>query len=145
MNVALRVVTWNAEGMFVEGSITRRGKPHDAMETLKRLKADVVVVPEFGMLNSLATPVQTAIHSLGYDIVVVPYDDATIPAQVPADYGMAVLTKLPVLSKKIHRLGTTRSSVELRLKLHDGAIRVFGIHLDDQSEKSRLLQITDLL
>ena len=144
MSVELRVVTWNAEGMFIEGSLTRRAKPHDAIETVKRLKADIVVVPEFGMLNSLSVPIQTAIHSLGYDIVEVPYDDIPIPAHVPTDYGMAVLTKLPILSKKIHRLGTTRSSVELQLRLQNHAIRVFGIHLDDQSEVSRLSQIADL-
>ena len=62
----LRVATWNAEGMFVEGTKTRRATSHDAITALRRLNADIVFVPEFGDMSRLNQPTITAIRSLGY-------------------------------------------------------------------------------
>ena len=89
----LRVVTWNAEGMFVEGTKTRRATPHDALRVLRRLNADIIVIPEFGRLDGLRDEIHTAMASLGYEVVSTPYHDSNAPG-----LGLVVLSRLPVVS-----------------------------------------------
>lgn len=140
----LRVVTWNAEGMFVEGSMTRRASPHNALKVVRLLDADLIVVPEFGIHGKLEQPIITALHSLGYEIIEVPYEDRTMPAYVPKHYEMAILSRFPVTSMATNRLGKTRNSVELRVLVGNREVRILGIHLDDKTEASRLIQAEDL-
>ncbi|MEO5949644.1 MAG: endonuclease/exonuclease/phosphatase family protein, partial [Candidatus Saccharimonas sp.] len=131
----LRVVTWNAEGMFVEGTKTRRGSPHDALETLKKLDADIVVVPEFGRLVDLKDAVQTTIRSLGYDAVTLTYDEPRT-----AGLGFAILSRLPITQTLTHILPSSkRQLLEVICRTdYDDDIHVFGAHLDDRSEGGRL-------
>ena len=63
--IPVRVATWNAEGMFVDGTKTRRAGSHDALRALESLDADIVVVPEFGKLAELKESVKLAIKALG--------------------------------------------------------------------------------
>ena len=62
----LRVMSWNAEGMFVEGSMTRRASPDDALAVLREVGADIVVVPEFGVFERMSEKTSSAIAALGY-------------------------------------------------------------------------------
>ena len=57
----LRVMSWNAEGMFVEGSMTRRASPDDALAVLREVGADIVVVPEFGVFERMSEKTSSAI------------------------------------------------------------------------------------
>ena len=69
----MRVVTWNAEGMFApyrpnqaDGAAfrtaqTRRATPHDALATIRQLNADIIVVPEFGTQGNLDNSTKTAL------------------------------------------------------------------------------------
>lgn len=139
----IRVVTWNAEGMFVEGTKTRRATPHTAISTLKKLDADIIVIPEFGQLERFEQRIDNAIGSLGYEIVLVPYDDAAL-TDVDAT-GMAVLSRLPVTHIRLHKFGTVRNAVELHVRIEHHDLRVYGIHLDDKHEETRLLQVKDLV
>lgn len=143
----LRVATWNAEGMFVEGAMTRRAGPHDGIAALKKLDADIVVIPEFGVDGKVDDSIRVAIHSLGYQIVDTPYDDPTLASHVPKGYGMAVLSRLPLRSHTIHHFdNTNRAFIEATVELPGGKdmLRVFGVHLDDRYEESRLEQVTQL-
>jgi endonuclease/exonuclease/phosphatase family metal-dependent hydrolase len=134
----LRVATWNAEGMFVDGTKTRRAGSHEALRALRKLNADVVFVPEFGYLSKLKDSVVTTIKSLGYELVLIPYNDPRIP-----DLGLAIMTRLPITKKVIHNLPVTgRAMVELFCANEaDKLIRVVGVHLDDREEAIRLEQV----
>ncbi len=138
----IRVVTWNAEGMFVEGTKTRRATPHDAIAVLKKLDADIVVVPEFGRLENLEQRIDNAIGSLGYEVILVPYDDESLTDNDAS--GMAVLARLPVVQTRLHKFGDVRNAVELHLQVGARQIRMYGLHLDDKREETRLLQVADL-
>lgn len=144
----IRVATWNAEGMFVEGAMTRRASPHDAIATLKLLDADIVAVPEFGIHEKLAEPIRVAIGSLGYQLVEAPYDDPTMPDHVPKQYEMALLSRLPLRSHTLHHFDNSgRVFIEALVEMPKGKsnVKVFAVHLDDKSETLRLEQIEQLL
>lgn len=144
----LRVATWNAEGMFVAGSMTRRASPHDAIKAIKKLDADVVMIPEFGVKGGLEEPIRIAIHSLGYQIIEAPYDDPSMPSHVPKNYEMAILTRLPLRSHTLHHFKNSgRVFIEAMIELPHGKdiLRVFGIHLDDKKESLRLEQMNQLV
>lgn len=144
----LRVATWNAEGMFVKGAMTKRASPHDALNTLRRLDADIVAIPEFGINGKINDAVLIAIRSLGYQIVEVPYDDSTMPRYVPENYEMALLTRLPLRSHKLHRfINSGRRFVEAQVELPGGKnlLRVIGLHLDDKAERFRLEQVDQVV
>lgn len=137
----LRVVTWNAEGMFVEGTKTRRATPHDALATLRHLDADIVVVPEFGRISTLKEEIRLSLESLGYELTMLKYDEPRLPG-----LGFAILSRLKVVSSQVHNLHDSRRQVlEVRCKSLEGVvIRVLGIHLDDRSEKGRLNEIASV-
>jgi endonuclease/exonuclease/phosphatase family metal-dependent hydrolase len=134
----LTVVTWNAEGMFVDDTKTRRGTPHDAIATLRKLDADIVVIPEFGRMADLQDAHAAAIEALGYEITLVAYDEPRAPG-----LGFAILSRLPILETRVHELpGSRRQVVEIQHKDVEGTrIRVLGVHLDDRSEAGRLTEI----
>lgn len=134
----LRVATWNAEGMFVDGTKTRRAGSHEALRALRKLDADIVFVPEFGYLSKLKESVITTIKSLGYELVLIPYDDTRIP-----DLGLAVMARLPIAKKTSHSLPVTgRAIVELTCRVeNEKYVRVIGVHLDDREEAIRLEQV----
>ena len=138
----LRVVTWNAEGMFVEGSKTTRALPHDALAVLQKLKADFVVVPEFGNIATAREETMLAIRALGYEISLAAYDDERSPG-----IGMAVLSRLPVVSVAQHALPETRRPyIELHARDEAGEqLRIIGVHLDDRSEVTRMKQIVSVV
>lgn len=138
----LRVVTWNAEGMFVEGSKTTRALPHNALAVLRKLKADFVVVPEFGNIAAAREETVLAIRALGYEISLATYDDERSPG-----IGMAVLSRLPLISEVQHALPETgRPYIELRARGEAGEqLRIIGVHLDDRSEVIRMKQIASVI
>jgi len=133
----LRVVTWNAEGMFVEGTKTRRASPHDALDVLKNLDADILVIPEFGRLADLKDEIATAISALGYELVSLAYDEPRTPG-----LGFVMLSRLPIHETIVHSLAhSKRQLLELVCEDEVGTrIHVFGVHLDDRSESGRLME-----
>ena len=138
---SLRVVEWNAEGMFVAGSLTRRAAPDDALETLRMLDADIVIIPEFGVIDRLALSTKRALDELGYTLHTSTYRDPRV-----VGFGMAVLSRLEVLAVNEFSLGDDFRS-GLSLTLQDAAgqrLRVIGVHLDDKSEASRLGEVMQL-
>ncbi len=135
----LRVVTWNAEGMFVTGSKTRRADRHQALKVVRKLKADIIFVPEFGSTDKVEPATITALHALGYQTVVYSYNQT----KHLGEYGGALLTRLPLMSHTLHHFTNTgRTFIEAHLRLEGGkTLRVIGLHLDDRSEQLRLEQI----
>lgn len=136
----VRVVTWNAEGMFVAGSKTRRATPHDAIAVIKRLNADIIFIPEFGDTSRVDETIMTTLHALGYEVIVYAYDQPEYRA-----YGAALITRLPLDRHTLHRFTNTgRQFIEASVVLGKRKLRVIGLHLDDRSEKLRLEQVLDV-
>ena len=133
--------------MFVEGAMTRRAVPRDGVAVLKKLDADIVVIPEFGVHEKLEEVTKVAIQSLGYQIIEAPYEDWTLASHVPKRYEMALLTRLSLRSHTLHHFtNSNRAFIEAIIELPGGKdmLRVFGVHLDDKTEESRLVQIAEL-
>ena len=138
----LRVVTWNAEGMFVAGSNTRRATPQMAIDTIERLDADVVFIPEFGNIGSIERTTLMALRALGYEVVTFPYDQ--IEPKI-GTYGAALLSRLPLKSYVIHRFSNTeRKFIEGVIEYKGRLLRIVGLHLDDRSEALRLGQVPEV-
>jgi endonuclease/exonuclease/phosphatase family metal-dependent hydrolase len=134
----LTVATWNAEGMFVEGTKTRRATPHGALDVLRTLDADIVVIPEFGRLTQLKSEVAVTIRSLGYQVTTLAYDEPRSPG-----LGFAILSRFEVERTSVHTLGTSKRQL-LMVQCHDERgtkFVVMGVHLDDRSERGRLEEI----
>lgn len=136
------VVGWNAEGMFVEGSKTRRGTPADACATLDRLDADIVFIPEFGDTSRVSEITRDSIHRLGYKLMLFSYGE-----QFLETYGAALLTRMPLYASEIHAFrNTKRAFTETTVEISPGELlRVIGIHLDDRMEITRLSQVDDVM
>lgn len=133
----LSVVTWNAEGMFVEGTKTRRGTPHTALNVLRELDADIVVIPEFGRIDDLRDEIQATIGALGYELASYRYQEERAPG-----LGFVMLSRLPIKSQRQHDTGEGRYVLDVACSDNEGKlVRVMGVHLDDRSESSRLQQI----
>ncbi|HSW90688.1 MAG TPA: endonuclease/exonuclease/phosphatase family protein [Candidatus Saccharimonadales bacterium] len=136
----LRVVTWNAEGMFVAGSNTRRATPQMAIATIKRLNADVVFIPEFGNTDAIEEATLMALRALGYEIVFFSYGHSWL-----GSYGAALLSRLPLKSYLIHHFtNTQRPFIEATVDDNGTLLRIVGIHLDDRSEALRLQQVPEV-
>lgn len=136
--MVLRIATWNAEGMFVAGTMTRRASPRDAVDVIQALDADIVVIPEFGMSGQLDPETRSRLETQGYRLIEVAYDQPDIP-----DYSMTCLTRLPL--KKIRSLRLIeRSMIDIEVMCDSTPLRVLGVHLDDRSSKLRQTQITEL-
>lgn len=136
----LRVVTWNAEGMFVTGSKTRRADRHQALKVVRELNADIIFVPEFGNTDAVEPATITALHALGYQTVVYSYEQE----ELHGSYGAGLLTRLPLVSHTLHHFANTgRTFIEAHIELGGGksAMRIIGLHLDDRSEQLRMEQI----
>lgn len=136
----LRVVTWNAEGMFVVGSMTRRATPNDAVMTLKKLDAAIAVIPEFGIIADIAEQTDVAIRALGYECVTMAYADPRARGS-----GLAILSRYPIITHEIVRLGEVKGMVDAQIDVNGTVIHVIGVHLDDRSEEYRLREVSRLV
>lgn len=138
----IRVVSWNAEGMFAEGTKTKRASPADAIRVLEELDADIVVIPEFGSSTSTLTSTTEAIADLSYEYVLINYNDERMPT-----LSFAILSKLPIVSHEAFQLsGSARNALQVKCQLSDGhSLVVIGVHLDDRNEPMRMKQILSVV
>lgn len=134
----LRLVTWNAEGMFVEGSMTRRASPSDALRIVKELDADVLVIPEFGIIDQLADLTRTELERMRYSIHTTVYRDPRARGS-----GLAILSRLPVVSlSEVTLESQIHSIVDVVVEDKGGReLRILGVHLDDRQEAYRLDEV----
>lgn len=138
----LTVATWNAEGMFTEGAMTRRATPDDACHVIRQLDADVITIPEFGSVDPIDPVLENRLDEMGYTIIYARYRQS----RVPKGYGIALLTRLPIVKSGTFRLGDDeRDALDVRLQTRGGVVRVIGAHCDDRYEQTRLRQANDIL
>lgn len=133
------VATWNAEGMFVAGSLTRRGTPEQAISVLRELDADVVGVPEFGVIDRTTEATRAAITAMGYTLLTTTHNDSRHPG-----YGSALLSRLPVERQELYALGDDfRQALAATVRTVNGKeIRICSLYLDDRTNASRVREMS---
>jgi endonuclease/exonuclease/phosphatase family metal-dependent hydrolase len=140
---SLRIMTYNIhQGISMDGWLD----PEAIATAIEAQNPDVVVIQEM-MRGALAVGSLDVAEWLSRRLRM-PYYFA--PA-TDNTYGEALFTKLPVLTWQAGELPYTtgkqpRSYVQVRLDLGgENAITVIGTHLDHSGEKTRLLQVKQLL
>ena len=125
--------------MFVAGSLTRRATPQKAVAVLRELDADVVGIPEFGILDRMDTHTKHEIEALGYALYTTAYGDKRYPG-----YGSALLSRMDETDVEHYSLGDEfRDALVATVTDKKGRkIRICSLYLDDRTDASRVNQIS---
>lgn len=143
--MAFTIASWNVEGRLsqYEGG-KKRGTPKKILAEIKRLNADVVVLPE-AYLNAPADGVDEQLKSLGYSWYDTKYND-TLHEEDVKRWGypfMRVLYKLSLVNVEMTRWGDLRDLplVTVRDPETNKEVTIIATHLDDLTEERRLEQV----
>lgn len=134
----LTVATFNTHW-----GVDRRGRPYDVVEACRALDADVIVLQESWRRDGAPGFAAEAARDLGYDLREVTLGRGDVhgrprlpsPGQPRGDWGVAVLTHLPILAEDRIDLGqlpmdpARRAALRLDLDLEGRRLAVVGTHL----------------
>ena len=134
--MAVEIGVWN-----VAGALGDNEREEQALEKIKRLDADVVILPEAckaGLALDTALMVQTQLGS-EYVVAHVEYEDKDDRLSSSA---MLLLNRLPADSLTTAvRIGSRNAIYARVIDPGNGIVlRGLGVHFDDRSEATRLLQ-----
>lgn len=144
-----KIASWNVEGRLTNNDISSRSTPDKIVAAIKKLDADILILPEAHnnlSLNNLK--VRTKLEAMGYKLHSVIYDDK-LPSR-PDDFykslSLMMLSKLPIEKFETIRLADYRNAILAIIKDPETnkKIRIIGLHLDDRSEETRINQVKDL-
>lgn len=146
--MALRFVAWNLEGRFTTYLRGKRGQPHHILQAVGDLSPDVAIFPE-AYVNSPDDMINETLEKWGYTWHDTPYHDIDRDAAEVGLFGephMRIISRVPILNAQVHRWGNVRNMItfEVADPGNDQRILVLGVHLDDRTEASRLLQASDI-
>ena len=142
----IKIASWNIEGrlsMQKQG----RGSYDQILNNISRIDADIIFLPEAYTEESIdKLQCLNNIKRMGYAVYSAPYDDdlANRKDAYTKHLSMLLLSKTPLSDFKYIKLGNFRNCISAIYKNDKDNIRIFGIHLDDRLESTRLNQITDL-
>lgn len=146
--MAFSIATWNIEGRLsnYDGG-KKRGTPERILAEIKRLDADIVVLPE-AYLNATAKGVDEQLKAMGYSWYDTKYHD-TLHDEDVKRWGhpfMRILYRLPLVHVETRRWGDMRDlplitvlDPETKKK-----VTIIATHLDDLTEERRLEQVGDI-
>lgn len=146
--MTIKIASWNIEGRLSQAPTKTRSSPGQIIRSIRSINADIIFLPEAHsetMIDKLELKFHEIIE-MGYKIYNVPYED-NIKLSTNNDsknMSLMLLTKLSVESFDIIRLGNCRNAASITIKTSNGLIKIFGVHLDDISEATRINQIIDL-
>lgn len=147
----MEVASWNIEGRLSPFALAgRRGSPDRVVRFIEQLNSDILILPEaFDGVRPVDPEIMDRLERyLDYTVVSVAYNDCgDRDFAAAADPHMMLLSRLEVKQVNPHRPADIRTMLTADIvDEHTGkTIRVFGIHLDDRSEESRLKQVEDLV
>jgi endonuclease/exonuclease/phosphatase family metal-dependent hydrolase len=142
--MAFTLASWNIEGRLSQyDGGKNRGTPGRILAEIKRLNADIVVLPE-AYLNAPAKGVDEQLKALGYSWYDTKYND-TLHDEDIKRWGypyMRVLYRLPLVHAKTRRWGNIRDLPVLTVRDPETAkeVTIIATHLDDLTEERRLEQ-----
>ncbi|HEY5695581.1 MAG TPA: endonuclease/exonuclease/phosphatase family protein [Candidatus Saccharimonadales bacterium] len=147
--MAFTIATWNIEGRlcYYDGG-KNRGTPETILAEIKRLNADVVVLPEV-YLNAPANGVDDQLKAMGYSWYDTQYHD-TLHDEVIKRWGhhfIRVLYRLPLVKAKTQRWGDIRDLPLITLQDPETKkeVVIIATHLDDLTEERRLTQVSEII
>jgi len=145
----LKIASWNVEVRLSRTNTKRRDNLSLIMKTIKKLNADILVLPEAHSESSLDyLKSRQQLVDMGYKLFSVPYqDDSSLRADAIAQQtSLMLLCKLPIKQFDIIRLGDFRNAFVAIVKAGpDQFLRVISLHFDDRLETTRLKQVIDLV
>lgn len=146
--MAIKIVSWNVEGRLTAYEKSQRGTPTQILAEIKRLGADIVVLPE-AYLDEPSPDVDSKLRAMGYRWYDTKYKD-TLHDDDVAKWGwphMRVLYRIPVSNIETKRWGELRDLPVLVVQ--DPATKkeicIIATHLDDINEGRRLLQLDEII
>jgi len=144
----IKIASWNAEGRLSEITSRTRGNPSQIIETIRKINADIIVLPEAHLEGSI-DKLKSKQHliNMGYSVFSIPYEDDTASRtdSNTKHVSLMLLSKLSVKEFKTIRLGNFRNAIDATLITdNDKQFRIIGVHLDDRSEDLRIKQIDDV-
>jgi len=142
----IKIAAWNTEQRLTTLTVKRRGTPEHILESIRKLNADILVLPE-AYQNEPDPGVDGLLQEMGYAWIDARYDDLG-REELFADAMpyMRVLSKLPIVSSEVYRWGNIRNMPVLIIRTSaNSQLRVLGIHLDDRNEKQRMQQINEII
>lgn len=147
--MSIKIASWNIERRLSSIISNKRGSLNQAVEMVKSINADLLFLPEAFLESSQGLPKKTVdnLEAIGYKIYHTPYDDNLDLRQRTDshDLSMAILSKIPLEQFKVIRLGNYRNAIHATIKHESKNIEIFGVHLDDLSESTRINQLNDLI
>lgn len=138
----LRLATWNVEGRLSENEADApRSTPECIAREIIRLNADVVYVPEARRTDEVPSAIRTLFAAHGYEIFECLYDDAIREVREPdASRSSLFLSRVPTKKHTNCRYDEHRQLPVLTVEKDGTALTIAGVHLDDRSEKDRIVQ-----
>lgn len=146
--MAIKIAAWNTEGRLTAYEKGMRGTPAQILAGIKRLNADVVILPE-AYLNEPSTEVNEQLACMGYRWYDTEYHDTGHDDDV-SEWGrphMRVLYRIPIVRAETRRWGNLRDLPVLTVKDPETGkeVCIIATHLDDINEQRRLQQLDDII
>lgn len=144
----MKIASWNVENRLTARAHSSRGTPLHILEEIKKLDADILVLPE-AYSKKPEVGVDDYLRELGYVWHDARYDERTRPGESidTNDLYLRVLSRFPFIETKPLRWNNERNTVSVTIQDPETKlpIRVIAVHLDDRTEKSRLCQIDEAI
>lgn len=139
----LRLAIWNVEGRLSENEgDAPRSTPESIAREIIRLNADVVYVPEARRIDEVPQAIRALFTTHGYTVFECLYDDAGREVQEPdVARSSLFLSRVPTKKHTKRRYDELRQLPILTVEKDGTALTIAGVHLDDRSEKDRIVQV----
>lgn len=144
----MKIAAWNTEDRLTARAHSNRGTPEHILEEMRKLDADILVLPE-AYSKMPDAGVDNYLQDLGYIWCDARYEERTRPGENidTNDLHLRVLSRLPFAATEQLRWNDERNMVSVVVRDPDTKLflRVIAVHLDDRTEKSRLAQIDEAI
>lgn len=143
--MSIKVASWNVEKRLTRVTNKERGTPEHILSGIKKLDADVLVLPEAYQVQP-EFGVDEQLEEWGYTWLDAHYDDTERTSPDETRPHMRMLSRLAIRESEIMRFGGLRNTVTIGIDDPDTRrrVRITGVHLRDESEELRLRQVGDL-
>lgn len=148
--MTFKIASWNIEGRLTNNDISLRSTPDKIIESIKKLNADILILPEaHNEINLKNLKIKQKLKDIGYELFSVPYQEVPV-FRLDAFYtnlSLMILSKLPIKKFDIIRPADYRNELMaiIRDPQTNKEVRIIGLHLDDLSEETRIRQVKDLV
>ena len=140
----MKVASWNVEGRLTLVTKKRRGTPAKILEMIRRIDADVLILPE-AYIGHPAPGVDADLRKMGYTWRDARYEERD--DEHTNDNYIRVLSKYEILESISLRWGDIRGllSVEIKDPASGQIVRFIATHLDERSDDRRYMQLKDAI